>query len=506
MKRATRKFLALMAAVLLAAVLAVPAIAAEKDTIVIAPAADVITLNPLKAADSYSNYAIYLLYDPPFINGPDLKPEGQLVTKVERPDDRTFVLTIRDDVKFHDGVPLTAEDVKFTYDFIRNKENGHRFSRNFDLVERIEVVSPYVVKFITSEPYAPLLSYLTLCVAPKHIGEKDKDALDKHPIGSGPYKFVEWKPQEKLELTANEDWWVPDEPKIKNVILKPIAEPTTRIAALETGGIDVADNIPPAQVKVLEKKGLKIIDTPSNGYNLIAFNQSKKPFGDKRVREALTLAINRAEITEFVWYGLNELLNSPVIPRSWAYEPNVKNYGQDVKRAKELLKEAGYPNGFSFEFYCEADENVKKFVEIVQQQWAQIGVKSKIVTKEWGAFFTDITSGKYDVCAWQWVGQHDPDAATYRMFHTNNLAPEGYNWVFYENKKLNNLLYRARVISDTEERAKLYREAQKIITDDFVYIYLGEYKKFLASTQKVHDFSYSPYCLLRYNTKATITD
>ena len=482
------------------------ALAAEKDTLVMAPAADVITLNPLKAADSYSNYAMYLLYDPPFINGPDLKPDGQLVTKVEMQDDRTFVLTIRQDAVFHDGVPLTAEDVKFTYDFIRDKNNGHRFSRNFDLVERIDVVDAHTVKFITSEPYAPLLSYLTLCVAPKHIAEKDKDALDKHPIGSGSYKFVEWKPQELLSLTRNDNWWVEGEPKIKNIILKPIAEPTTRIAALETGGIDVADNIPPAQVAVLEKKGLQIIDTPSNGYNLIAFNQTKKPFDDVRVREALTLAINREEITDFVWYGLNKLVNGPIIERSWAYEPNVKNYGQDVARAKQLLKEAGYEKGFSFDFYCEADENVKKYVEIVQQQWAQIGVKSNIVTKEWGAFFTDITSGKYDVCAWQWVGQHDPDAATYRMFHTNNTAPEGYNWVFFKDDRLDEILYKARTINDTDERAKLYQEAQRIVTDNFVYIYLGEYKKILAASTKVHGFSYSPYCLLRYNTKATIDE
>lgn len=481
-------------------------LAAAKDTLIVAPAADVITLNPLKAADSYSNYAIYLLYDPPFINGPDLKPQGQLVTKVETPDDKTFVLSLRKDVKFHDGTPLTAEDVKFTYDFIRDKNNGHRFVRNFDLVDRIEVVDPYKIKFITKEPYAPLLSYLTLCVVPKHIAEKDKDALDKKPIGSGPYKFVEWKPQEKLVLTANTSWWIKGQPKIKNVELRPIAEPTTRIAALETGGIDVADNIPPAQVKTLKERGYKIIDTPSNGYNLIAFNESKKPFGDKRVREALTLALNRKEITEFVWYGLNALVNSPIISRSWAYEPKVKNYGYDVARAKKLLAEAGYPDGFSFDFYCEADENVKKYVEIAQQQWSQIGVKANIVTKEWGAFFTDITSGKFEVCAWQWVGQHDPDAATYRMFHTNNLAPNGYNWVYYKNAKLDDILVKARTTSNIKTRTELYKEAQRIVTEDFVYIYLGEYKKFLASSQKVKDFVYSPYSLLRGITKTTIAE
>ena len=478
----------------------------SSDTLVIAPAADVITLNPLKAADSYSNYAIYLLYDSPFIIGPDLKPHGILVTKVDMPDDRTFNLTLRDDVKFHDGSPLTADDVKFTYDFIRDPNNGHRFVRNFDLVERIEVLSPHVVSFITKEPYSPLLSYLTLCVVPKHLSETNPNAMDSLPIGSGPYKFVEWKPQELLSLTANENWWVKGEPKIKNIVLRPIAEPTTRLTALETGLVDVADHIPPAQVKGLAAKGLQTIDTPSNGYNLVAFNQSKKPFDDKRVREALTLAINRAEITEFVWYGLNKLLNGPLLPHSWAYEPAVKNYGQDVERAKQLLKEAGYPDGFTFEFYCEADENVRKYSEIIQQQWEQIGVKSTLVMKEWGAFFTDITSGKFDVCAWQWVAQHDPDMATYRMFHTNNLAPNGYNWIFYKNDRIDEILYKARTVSNVEERTKLYQECQRIVTDDFVYIYLGEYKKFLAASPRVKDFSYSPYSLLRNVTKTTLSN
>jgi ABC-type transport system substrate-binding protein len=234
-------------------------------------------------------------------------------------------------------------------------------------------------------------------------------------------------------------------------------------------------------------------------------NEKRKPFDDKRVREALTLALNRAEITEFVWYGLNKLVNSPIIPNSWAYEPNVKNYGQDIERAKELLKEAGYPNGFKFEFFCEADENVKKFVEVVQQQWAQIGADATIVSKEWGAFFADTTSGKFDVAAMQWVGQHDPDAATYRMFHTNNLAPNGYNFVFYQNDRLDEVLSKARTISDMKERAELYKEAQRIVTDDFVYIYLAEYKKFLAASPRINNFTYSPYCLLRNITKTTIS-
>ncbi|MCE5244602.1 MAG: ABC transporter substrate-binding protein, partial [Desulfobacteraceae bacterium] len=269
---------------------------ADNGSIVIAPAADAKTLNPLKASDSYSLYTVYLIYDPLFTIDQDLRPKPVLVTKVENPDDKTYVLHLRNDVKFHDGTPLTANDVKFTYDFIRDKNNGNRYASYYDLVDKIEVVDAHTVKFVTKEPYAPLVANLNLCIAPKHIAEKDPAALDAKPVGSGPYKFVEWTPQDKLVLTANPNYWVPGVPKIKDVTLKVIGEATTRLVALETGTVDIADHIPPAKTKDLTEKGLKIIPTQPNGYNMLTFNQTKKPFDDRRVREAMTLALNRAEI------------------------------------------------------------------------------------------------------------------------------------------------------------------------------------------------------------------
>ena len=163
--------------------------------------------------------------------------------------------------------------------------------------------------------------------------------------------------------------------------------------------------------RILKEKGFVFVAVEPHGYNLFAFNETKKPFDDPRVRRAMTLALNRQEITDFVWYGLNKLVNSPIIQRSWAYNPEVTNYPYDPAKAKELLAEAGYPDGFTVKLYHEADENVKKWVEIAQQQWAAVGIKVELMSKEWGAFFNDITAGKYDLCAWQWIGQSDPDGS-----------------------------------------------------------------------------------------------
>lgn len=477
---------------------------ADNESIVIAPAADAKTLNPLKAGDSYSLYSIYLIYDPLFETAQDMSSTPVLVTKTETPDDKTYLFHLRDDVKFHDGTPLTAEDVKFTYDYIRDKNNGHPYRTYFDLIDGIEVVSPQTVKFAMKEPYAPLLANLNLCIAPKHIAEKDVNALDAHPMGSGPYKFVEWRPQEHIKLVANENYWQKGLPKIKEVTLRPIAETTTRIVALESGRVDIADHIPAAQIKPLREKGLSVVPTQANGYNLIAFNMSKKPFDDVRVREAMAISLNRAEIVDFVWYGQNALLNGPILPESWAYEPKVRDNKQDIERAKKLLADAGYPNGFEFTFAFEADENVKKFVEVAQQQWTRIGIKGKLSSKEWGAFFDDITSGKYEVCAWQSLDQKDPDVPLYRMFHSRNLAPNGYNWHFYKNDRLDAILDTARTTLDRDKRIELYQEAQRILTDDFVSIYLAEYKKFIGTSPKVHDFYHSPYIFLRPLMRATI--
>lgn len=478
---------------------------ADNGSIVIAPAADAKTLNPLKASDSYSLYSVYLMYDPLFTIGQNLEPVPVLALSYETPDDKTYVIHLRDDVRFHDGVALTAEDVKFTYDFIRDKANGNRYASYYDLVESIDVLDPHTVRFVTKEPYAPLIANLNLCIAPKHIAEKDPAALDLRPVGSGAYKFVSWNPQEKMVLKANPEYWVPGVPKIKSVTLRPIGEATTRMVALETGDVDIADHLPPSQTKKLLAEGLKVIPTQPNGYNMITFNQTKAPFNDRRVREAMTLALNRSEIVEFVWYGQNLLLNSPIIPDSWAYEPRVKNYGQDIQRAKELLAEAGYPNGFEFQLSLEADENVKKFVEIAQQQWLQIGLKGNMVAKEWGAFFNDITSGKYEVCAWQSLDQKDPDVPLYRMFHSSNWAPNGYNWIFYKNPELDDILFKARTTLDREKRKELYSKAQLILSEDFVCLFLAEYKKFIGTSSAVEGFYYSPYDYLRPLLTATIS-
>lgn len=478
--------------------------AANNGSIVIAPAADAKTLNPLKAGDSYSLYPIYLIYDPLFETAQDMSSTPVLVTKYEMPDDMTYIFHLRSDVKFHDGKPLTGEDVKFTYDYIRDGNNGHPYRTYFDLIDKIEVVEPYIVKFVMKEPYGALLANLNLCIAPKHVAEKDVNILDAQPMGSGPYKFVEWKPQEHIKLTKNDGYWQQGLPKIKDVTLKPITETTTRVVALETGTVDIADNVPAAMIKPLQDKGLVVKPTQANGYNLFAFNHSKKPFDDVRVREAMALALNRPEIVEFVWYGNNALLNGPILPDSWAYEPAVRNHRQDIERAKKLLADAGYPNGFEFTLSFETDDNVKKFVEIAQQQWARIGVKGKLSAKEWGAFFDDVRSGKYEVCAWQSLDQKDPDIPLYRMFHSRNLAPNGYNWHYYNNPKLDEVLDQARTTTNVAKRTELYKEAQRILTEDFVSIYLAEYKKYIGISPKVHDFFHSPYIFLRPLMRATI--
>lgn len=470
---------------------------ASSGSITVAPAADAKTLNPLKAADSYSLYSVYLMYDPLFKVDVNLKPAPVLVTSYETPDDKTYIFKLRNDVKFHDGQPLTAEDVKFTYDFIRDKKNGNRYAVYYDLVDAIEVIDAHTVKFTTKEPYAPLVASLNLCIAPKHIAEGNPTALDAKPVGSGPYTFVSWEPQEKMVLKANPNYWQKGIPKIENITLKPIGEATTRLVALETETVDIVDHIPPSHTKVLTSKGLKVLPTQPNGYNMLTFNQTKKPFSDVRVREAMTLALNRQEIVDFVWYGQNKLLNSSIIPASWAYNKEVPNHKQNIKRAKELLAEAGYPNGFDFKLSLEADDNVKRFVEIAQQQWAAIGLNGKMVAKEWGAFFSDVTSGNYSVCAWQSLDQKDPDVSLYRMFHSKNFAPAGYNWIFYNNPEMDKTLDVARTTLDREKRKELYNKAQMLLSDDFVCLYLAEYKKFLATTPKVSGFYYSPYQYLR---------
>lgn len=475
-------------------------------SIVIGSAADVTNLNPLKGTDSYSYYVLNLIYDPLFQVGPDLKPVGQLVELTETPDDTTYIFHLRKGVTFHDGQPLTAEDVKYTYDYILNPDNGYANRALYSPIESIEVIDEHTVKFTTSQPYAPLTTFLTVGIVPKHIDEADPDALSNHPIGTGPYEFVSWQPQDRLVLKANENWWVEGEPKIRDVTFMPMTEATTRLAALETGTIDIADNVPAAQVSSLQSKGLGVFNSDPNGYYFFAFNQSRPPFDNKLVREAFTLAINRDEIVDFVWYGLNETANSPIISTSWAYEPNVTKHPYDPERAKQLLAEAGYPDGVTVQLLMQADDITRRYVEPMQQQWAEAGIKLELVQKEWGAFFQDVLAADFELLAMTWLGQDDPDRGVYRQFHSSMHAPNGHNWIFYTNPRVDELLDEGRATLDQQRRAEIYREVQRHVTEDFAYLYLADYRKALAYGPNVHDFVYSPYSYFRPLTKAYVSE
>ena len=229
-----------------------------------------------------------------------------------------------------------------------------------------------------------------------------------------------------------------------------------------------------------------------------------KPFEDRRVREALTIALDRKGITEFIWYGLNDLVNSPILASSWAYEKDVVNYPYDPERAKVLLAEAGYADGLTFDLLFEADEGVKRWVEAAKQMWSKVGVKVNLVSKEWGAFFADVRKGAFQVSAFQWVGQYDPDSGVYRQFHSSTMAPNGYNFTFYSSPELDTLLEKGRTSLDRVQRGDYYRKAQRIITQECLYLYLGDYRKILAARPEVKNFHYSPYTYLRDLTKTTV--
>jgi peptide/nickel transport system substrate-binding protein len=450
---------------------------------------DVDALNELVSTSAVSQDIIDLI----FLRLTEYDEDLNIVPKLARswefsPDHRTLTYHLRGDVRWTDGVPTTAHDVAYTYRMMTEPVVAYPGISDFDFVERVEVVDDTTVNFVFEQPYADQLGDTRMIVLPKHRLEKIKPEemkfadFNRRPVGNGPFKLQEWRGQDRIILVPNEDYYE-GRPHLDRVIFRVIPDETTRRVELETGGIDMLPTVPtPDQDRWARDDRVQLWKYPSRDYVYVGWNLLNPLFGDKRVRQALTMATDRQGIIDGLRFGLGELCAGPIVPTSWAYNPDIQPYPFDPQRARELLAEAGWRDrdhdglldkdgrAFSFAMKIITDNQISEEIStVMQEELKHLGIAMTIQSLEWNVFLKQTQAKDFDACILAWRADFVINPT--QVWHSKSIQGK-YNYVSYANAEVDQLIERGRLTVDRQEARKIWHRFQEIIAQEQPYTFL----------------------------------
>ncbi|MCQ4922713.1 glutathione ABC transporter substrate-binding protein [Tissierella carlieri] len=442
------------------------------DTLVVAQGADAKTLDPHASNDQPSSRVIKQIYNTLIFANEDMELVPALAESWTSIDELTWEFKLAQGVKFHNGEEFKASDVKFTFERMINSPS---VAHIIGPVSEVKVIDDYTVQIITSEPFAPLLSHLTHTASSilneKAVTDAGADYGQK-PVGTGPFKFVDWQSGDKIALERFDEYFQ-GPAKVKNVVFRNITEGTNRTTGLETGEIDIAYDIEPIDKRIVtDNSSLELIEGPSFSNEYLGFNTKKAPFDDIRVRQAINYAVDVDEIIATVLEGAGEPAKSPLTDLVFGANNNIEGYKYDPEKAKELLKEAGYENGFQTTIWTNDKPERVRIAEIVQAKLKEVGIEAKIEQVEWGAYLDRTAAGEHDMYILGWTAvTGDADYGLYALYHSSQHGDAG-NRFFYSNPEVDKLLDIGKTEVDQEKRLEAYKEAQELIVQDAPQLFL----------------------------------
>jgi peptide/nickel transport system substrate-binding protein len=418
-------------------------------------------------------------------------------------DGKEWTFKLRKDVKFHDGTPFNAQAVKFSFDRQlppKRTDDMPYAEFTFDGVKSVEVVDDYTVKIILEKPSATLLANLAMgmaapIVSPEAV-KKYGDKFIENPVGTGPYKFVKWDKGQQIELAQFDGYWG-EKPKVAKVVYKFTKENSVRAADLMTGSTDIMDGVDINDIKALEAKGMTVIKSPGMNINYMGFYTYKKPFDNLILRKAISMAINRQNLVDYLYQGNAQLPNTILPDFVPGYSKDVKPYDYNPEEAKKLLAEAGYNNGFEFTAITYSNPrpynpvNGEKLAAAIQADLAKIGVKMNIKSYPWKEFKQVLKDGEGDAYFYGWIGDNgDPDNFL-MLLETANIKGS-LNASKYSNPKMDDLLAQGRTTLDPVKRAAIYVEAQKIAAEDAPWVLISHSIDMAAERPNIKGFALHP--------------
>ncbi len=490
--------LRLRALVLAALVLGAAACGARRadgPAIIVGTTNSPIDLDPRSGSDEASQKAHQLLYNSLVRIDERLRIVPELADAIEQPDDRTYVIRIRRGVRFHSGRELTAEDVAYTFrSFLDPSFRGR--SGGYRNVKSVDIVDAYTVAFHLKEPFASFPVNLVMGIVQAGSG----GANVRTPIGTGPYKLVSFKPDDRLVLQRFDDYFG-GAAKNDGLILKVVPDDTMRGLELRKGTVDlIVNDVVPDIVWQLQHEGrLQVASAPGTDYAYIGLNMRDPLLRHLEVRQAIGYAIDRDAIVRHLRRGFASTAVGIVPPMSWAFEPGVFDFRFDPAEARRLLDQAGLtdPDGdgplprFSLTLKTSTSEVYRIQATAIQQDLARVGIALNVRSQEFPTLLADVIRGGFQMYTAQFVGVTDPDMLR-RVFHSTQMPPGGLNRVHYQNADVDRLIDEASRMPDDGERRMLYGRAQQIIARDVPYISLW-YKTNIAVFQPdIHGVRLSP--------------
>ena len=461
------------------------------DILVRGEIGDASNLIPLLASDSSSHSIAGMVYNGLVKYDKDMNIVGDLAESWDiTAQGLVITFHLRKNVKWHDGQPFTAADVLYTYQVTVDPKTPTAYAEDFRAVKKAEALDDYTFRVTYDKPFAPALISWSSSILPRHLllgKDITKSPLARYPIGTGPYKFKEWVAGQKIVLVSNPDYFE-GRPYIDGQITRIIPDTATMFLELRAQNLGMMGLTPLQYTRQTEnnlfKNNFNKYRYLSFAYTYLGYNLKNPLFTDKRVRQAISYAINKDEIISGVLLGLGKPATGPYKPGSWAYNDKVQNYNYNPQKARELLREAGWTKlnsdgvlekdgkPFVFEIVTnQGNETRQKCVEIIQRQLKDIGITVKIRILEWSAFVTNfINKRRFDAVILGWTIPLDPDA--YDVWHSSKTKPEELNFISYNNSEADEMLVKGRSTFDQKERKKYYDRFQEILAEDQPYTFL----------------------------------
>ncbi|HEY8424826.1 MAG TPA: glutathione ABC transporter substrate-binding protein [Limnochordales bacterium] len=449
---------------------------AQGPELVVAQGADAVSLDPHRTNDQPSSRVMRQIYDTLLVQGEDLQLYPGLATEWRQLSPTRWEFKIRQGVRFHNGDVLTAHDVKFTFDRLRDPATAAPGAFILSPVANVEVVDDYTIVIETSYPFAPLLNHLahtTTSILSRNAVTRAGDAYGTRVVvGTGPFRFEEWVTGSHIVLSRNPDYWG-GEVKPGRVVFRAIPEGTVRAIELETGAVDLAYNIEPQdELRLADVPGIDLVRVETLSTTYIGFNARKPPFNDARVRQAINHAINVDAIIEHIYTGQASRAAGPISQMVWGAHPELRPYEYNPERARQLLAEAGYPNGFKTTIWTNDNPLRMQIAEVVQSDLRKVGIDVEVNVMEWGAYLRETAQGNHDMFILGWVTvTADADYGLYSLFHSSTFGDPG-NRTFWSHPRVDELLDLGRTTADPQVRLRAYREAQEIIVREAPWVFL----------------------------------
>lgn len=476
---------------------------AAQGTLIIAQGTDPVKLDPHDVTDSPSATVTSHMFETLF----DLTPDGEivphLVESYEASDDGTvWTLNTRQDVVFHDGTPFNAEAVRVNLERFLNPDIPVTFRFLLTRIESMEVLDEHTIEITLSTPFAPFLAHLThssvAMISPAALEQFSLEELSETPVGTGPFTLESWQRGERVTLNRFDDYWG-ELPGVEQVVFLNVPEGTTRMALVESGEAHVATRVPPQDIARLNANPDITVENISSLRTIyIYFNHTQAPFTDRRVRQAVNYAVDNELIAEFVFGGAVRPSDSPLAPGVFGYA-SVGNYEFNPERARELLAEAGFPDGFSTVLHCPTGRYLQDIqtCEAIQPMLAEVGINAEIETLEWTSYLEFTGRGveentvQMGMLGWGTV-TGDADYGLFPLFHTSEHVPTGSNRAFYSNALVDDLLDQARSTADNSLREQLYADIQEILWNDAAWLFLHSETQLVAVRDNVEGLVIHP--------------